>query len=180
LKSDAIFSNDRKYRYLLWRQWDNCKPSITFIGLNPSTADETENDPTIRRLISFAKGWGFGRMYMLNIFAYRATDPKNLKEAPNPTGELILGNPNRQINDDYIFEYVDQLAVEKVVACWGNHGEFLNRGQEVRAVVNSSPNVRRVGGAHVFKITKQGQPSHPLYLPADSQTVKWEKENPRV
>lgn len=168
MKSGAEFSQDRKYRYLLWREWDGRKPYAMFIGLNPSTADETKDDATIRRLIRFAYDWKFGGMFMLNIFAYRATDPKEMKSAENPIGEIY--NSNNQRNDDFIFEYADRLSVIKVVACWGNHGRYLDRGNQVRELLKESQGLANIGGLQAFKMTKQGQPSHPLYLPQTATT----------
>jgi hypothetical protein len=86
LISDAVFSEDRFYRYLLRRIWDSDKPMIAFIGLNPSTADEINNDPTITRCITRAHDSGYGGIYMLNLFAFRATDPKVMKAFPRPIG----------------------------------------------------------------------------------------------
>ncbi|HDR1569813.1 TPA: DUF1643 domain-containing protein, partial [Pasteurella multocida] len=74
MNNNAIFSDCGTYRYVLWRIWDTLLPRITFIGLNPSTADESNDDPTIRRCINFAKKWGYGGIYMVNLFAYRSTD----------------------------------------------------------------------------------------------------------
>ena len=78
--SDAKFSNDRIYRYALWRVWDESLPKLLFIGLNPSTADEINDDPTMRRCIRFAKDLGYGTFIMGNIFGYRSTDPKKIKQ----------------------------------------------------------------------------------------------------
>lgn len=78
MKSDAELSKCRTYRYALWRTWDESKPFAMFVGLNPSTADELEDDPTIRRCINFSKLWGYGGLCMVNLFAYRATDPTAL------------------------------------------------------------------------------------------------------
>lgn len=75
MKTGANLSECRRYRFSLWRIWDEALPYALFIGLNPSTADETANDPTITRCINFAKDWGYGGIYMANLFAYRATDP---------------------------------------------------------------------------------------------------------
>ena len=72
----TIFSQDREFRYTLWRQWGRVVKTVAFIGLNPSTADEQVDDPTVRRCIRFAKDWGYDAMWMMNIFAFRATDPK--------------------------------------------------------------------------------------------------------
>lgn len=70
---DAILSEDRKYRYILSRTWDETKPTVLFIGLNPSTADEKTDDPTIRKCINYAKCWGYGKILMANLFAFRST-----------------------------------------------------------------------------------------------------------
>ena len=86
LYSDAIFSKDRIYRYALYRIWNKHLPKVLFIGLNPSTADETKNDPTIRRCIGYAKKWNYGGFIMGNIFAYRSTNPKKLNLINNPIG----------------------------------------------------------------------------------------------
>ena len=87
MKSEAILSVDRKYRYVLTRTWDETLPNIMFVGLNFSTADETTDDPTIRRCINFAKSWGYGGLYMVNLFAYRSTNPNNIRIVDNPIGD---------------------------------------------------------------------------------------------
>ena len=87
MKKDAILSEDRKYRYVLSRIWDESKSMVMIIGLNPSTADETIDDPTIVRCIDFAKNWGYGGIYMLNLFAFRATLPKDMFSVENPIGD---------------------------------------------------------------------------------------------
>lgn len=78
MNKGAKFSDCRKYRYTLWRIWNESEPCVMFIGHNPSTADEKEDDPTIRRCINYSRDWGYGGLYMVNLFAYRATDPKDL------------------------------------------------------------------------------------------------------
>lgn len=92
------FSEDRAFRYTLWREWDvdsltGCADDLPhghqfaqFIGLNPSTADETRDDPTIRRCIGFAKLWGYGALCMTNLFAFRATKPRDMRQAADPIG----------------------------------------------------------------------------------------------
>ncbi|SFI76527.1 DUF1643 domain-containing protein [Nitrosomonas sp. Nm34] len=83
---ETIFSPCREYRYTLYREWEEGQGVCMFIGLNPSTADEIKNDPTVIRCINYAKRWGYQAMYMANIFAYRATDPNVMKEHPEPVG----------------------------------------------------------------------------------------------
>lgn len=151
-RSDARFSIDRKYRYALWRIWDKAKPIIAFIGLNPSTADEIENDPTVRRCVNYAKREGGGGLVMLNIFAYRSTDPKVLK-----SGEI---EPIGELNDYYIKKYSGMC--EKIIAAWGTHGAIDNRGGNV---IDMFPNSSLL----CFGLTKNGQPKHPLYMRADQE-----------
>lgn len=93
---------------------------VAFIGLNPSTADETKDDPTVRRCIRYAQDWGFGGMVMLNAFAYRATDPSEMKRQPDPVG------PD---NDACLFEASTLFA--QMVACWGAHGVWLGRQEQL-------------------------------------------------
>lgn len=150
----ALFSPCRKYRYSLWRIWDVNLPRCCFIGLNPSTADEVIDDPTIRRCIRFARDWGFGSYYMLNIFAWRDTDPRGMKAAAEPIGEK---------NDHEII--VTTTNSHLTVAAWGVHGAYCGRGQAVRGLVEK---------LHHLGLTKDGHPKHPLYLRADTQPTLWE------
>lgn len=144
MESGAVFSLCQTYRYALWRIWDPSQPKVFFIGLNPSTADAVRNDPTARRCIGFAQRWGYGGVYMANLFAYRATQPRLLKTAAAPIGEKTD-------------RWLQQLSQQSVlhIAAWGNHGCFLNRDQQVR---------RLIPDLYCLAVTQQGQPSHPLYL----------------
>lgn len=161
---DTVFSADRKYRFALYREWDKKKPRIAFIGLNPSTADEHMDDPTIKRCIQFAKDWGFGSMLMGNIFAYRATDPDELYTVHDP----VHGENNMWL--DKI-----QRSSDKTVACWGIHGEFKSRGYHVQLLLSVDPqHPHPRQGLYIFGLTKQGYPKHPLYLRKSSKLVRWE------
>src|SRR4028119_2392792 len=82
----AIFDPTRTYRYALWRTWDAARPPVAFVLLNPSTADARRDDPTIRRCANFARTWGFGGLEVVNLFAFRATHPTDLKCAADPVG----------------------------------------------------------------------------------------------
>ena len=139
----AVFSDNRKYRYSLRRIWDRNKPMIMFIGLNPSTANETTDDPTIRRVIRFAKDWGYGGVYMTNLFGIISSNPKILKTDNNPIGEndIWLGN-------------ISKLCTE-IVFAWGNFEEAIERGKEVTKMF---PNAKVLGK------NKNGSPKHPLYI----------------
>ena len=122
-----------------------------FIGLNPSTADETEDDPTLNRCIKYAKSWGYGGVCMANLFSYRATDPENMLSATDPVGKD---------NDRWLIKLSDQAGL--VVAAWGNTGSYMGRSEQVRKLV---PNL------HCLKINKSGEPAHPLYQKATLQPV---------
>jgi hypothetical protein len=147
----TVFSEGRLYRYTLWRQWGETESYAMFIGLNPSTADEVQDDPTIRRCIDFSKQWGFSGLCMTNLFAFRATDPKNMKRCPKPVGDH---------NDHWLVECARNAGV--VVAAWGNHGRFLGRDAEVISIVDR---------LECFGLTKEKCPMHPLYLPKTSTLI---------
>lgn len=153
MKTDAILSDDRKYRYVLSRIWDETKPFVMIVGLNPSTADETENDPTINRCIEFSKSWGYGGVYMLNLFAFRATLPKDMKNAKDPVGVE---------NDNYIEEY--SKLCDKVVCAWGNDGSYKKRSKTVLSNLNNT---------YYIKLNKSGEPAHPLYLKGNLTPTKF-------
>lgn len=144
----ATFSDCREYRYKLWRIWDKEQPYAMFLMLNPSTADEYQNDPTVERCQRYAQAWGYGGLYVCNIFAYRATDPAIMKAAADPVGLL---------NNRAIVEVAGAAGI--VVCAWGNHGAFQNRSQKVVSMLND------IGVTpHCLKITGAGEPGHPLYL----------------
>jgi len=153
INSDAIFSKDRIYRYVLIREWDLDKPSLTIVSLNPSTADEKKNDPTVTRCIGFAKKWGFGKLLMANIFAFRATLPKDLFNSKNPVGD----------KNDY---WIKKLSEEgnKVVLAYGNHGNFKNRHDEI---------LKMIENPYCIKKSKTGMPSHPLYLKYTKKPIRY-------
>lgn len=149
----AVFSEDQKYRYILWRVWDPSlfghKGEVAFIGLNPSTADEAQLDPTLRRCADYAERWGYGMVTMLNLFAYRATNPHDMAAADDPVGPE---------NDAHITIAIKRAKM--VVACWGVHGTYQGRDKEIVRLA-------RLEGVrlHYLRLTKDGIPCHPLYLP---------------
>ena len=153
MEKSAILSAARKYRYVLTRIWDETKPTVVFIGLNPSTADEEADDKTIRKCIGYAKRWGYGKLIMANLFAFRSTDPSLLKRVEDPVG------PD---NDSYIQKCVSESNL--VIACWGNHGKLLNRD---KVLMDSLPNLV------CLKRNKNGTPHHPLYLSKDITPVPY-------
>lgn len=152
----TILSADRLFRYTLWREWwkdelfinrDTIRYAM-FIGLNPSTADEAKNDPTIRKCIGFATRWGFGALCMTNLFAFRATDPRRMKGHPRPIGAE---------NDRWLVAAGREAGV--IVAAWGVNGQHMGRDVEVLKLLND---------LQCLRTTKDGHPEHPLYVPYDT------------
>ncbi len=146
----AVFSSDRRYRYVLWQWWDK-KPYCMFIGLNPSTADENDDDPTIRRCVNFASDWGYGGLCMVNLFALRATDPNEMMKRSEPVGPE---------NDRLLLELSEQAGI--VIAAWGTRGAFQNRDNAVYTLIKN---------LKCFGLTQGGHPRHPLYLPKNTKLI---------
>jgi hypothetical protein len=158
LASGALFSPCRRWRYLLWRRWEEGLPTMALIGLNPSTADELKDDPTIRRCIGFARDRGFGSLHMVNLFAWRSTSPLMMRAQ----GNAAIGPRNN--------EYITQVTkrAEKTICAWGVHGTFLGRHLEMRKHLASVGVV-----PEVLRLTRDGYPCHPLYLPKNLTPVAW-------
>jgi len=143
MRKDALLSEDWVYRYSLSRTWDISKPYVLFVGFNPSTADENKDDPTIRKCINYAKCWGYGGLWMANLFAYRATLPTDLKKVNEPVG----------LDNDMHITNLSKQADMTVIA-WSNDGSYLGRDKQVLKLIKSPM---------CLNINKSGQPSHPLY-----------------
>ena len=140
----AIFSQCKKYRYVLTREWSADLPSVLFVALNPSTADATIDDPTVRRCVAFARDWGYGGLLIANLFAFRSPDPRKLTSTHDPIGPR---------NDWWLTRLSSQSAI--TIAAWGVHGSISNRAHAVL------PKLRNV---HHLGLTREGHPRHPLYL----------------
>ncbi len=134
-----------RYRYWLRRMWDPALAHCVFIGLNPSTADATEDDPTLRRCLSFARDWGYGSLLLVNLFSFRATDPRALKMASDPIGPRT---------DLWLRRAVAET--DTVIAAWGNGGLLFGRGVQVQ---------QRLASLYCLDVTALGMPRHPLYCP---------------
>lgn len=159
--SDARFDESRRYRYRLDRAWDVRAPRAVFVMLNPSTADEHELDPTLRRCAGFAHAWGFGGFTIGNLFALRSTDPRALKIAHVRNEDPVGGERND-------FELDAMAATAGIVVCgWGTHGALLNRGSYVALRLS------RLSEIHALALTRGGAPGHPLYLAADRKPFLW-------
>lgn len=149
----VILSDCERYRYRLWRIWDESKPFVLFIMLNPSTADSSHDDPTIRRCIGFAKSWEFGGMYVGNLFALRSTNPETLiAEAA-----VIGADNNHHLDNQHHLGKMSE-ACEIAICAWGN-SPILRRikpGHEPLKIVNIP--------LHYIELAKDDTPKHPLYL----------------
>lgn len=151
----AGFSPSREYRYILWRRWSE-GGKVLFIGLNPSTANEQSDDPTVRRCVGFANDWGYAGIYLVNLFALVTSDPKLLATHHEPIGR---GN-------DLVIKVLRRRAdIGLVIAAWGN--EALKYPQRWQKVVELLRPVCCMG------LTGSGQPRHPLYLPKNTEVEAW-------
>lgn len=148
------------FRYRLQRTWNPDAPLIVFLMLNPSTADATSDDATLRACLSRALAGGFGRLTVLNLFALRATDPARLQQAADPVGP---GN-EAALRDGLS----DLKADDRLICAWGNGGRLQGRGA---AVVRQ---LRERGLAlHHLGLTASGEPRHPLYVAQAQPLLPW-------
>jgi Uncharacterized protein conserved in bacteria len=151
----AVISECGRYRYELGRRWDSTGPLLEWIMLNPSTADASADDPTIRRCMAFAKRWGYGGIVVRNLFALRATNPQ----------ALLARDLIDSISPDN-FVYLSRLDADCTIAAWGAHAatlEWRNAGFRIRR-----PNLFCLG------VNANGSPKHPLYVPSSRTPIRWE------
>ena len=155
--SVARYSDCERYRYDLTRTWEPRGPKALFVMLNPSTATELANDPTVERVEQRAHRMGFGAYRVCNLFAWRATEPKQLLGAPKPVG----------LENDGILVGACHWA-DQIICGWGNHGAFDVRGAAVEALMRGT-------GRPLFHLglTKMGHPRHPLYVPYSVAPAVW-------
>ncbi len=151
--SQAVYSDCERYRYTLTRTWDDTGPQALFIMLNPSTATELQNDPTVERCERRARILGCGAFRVTNIFAWRDTDPQAMRAAADPVGPdndaAITDSATTWVRDPH----------DPVIAAWGTHGAHLGRGRAVIALLHQTGRPLLTLG-----ITKDGHPRHPLYI----------------
>lgn len=151
IKKSAEISSDGLYRYSLERTWDEGKPTVLFICLNPSTADAINDDATVRRMVSFARQFGAGRLLVGNLFAFRSKNRNDLLKAEDPVGPE---------NDKYLSKLIK--AADIVIAAWGNFGSYLNRSSQFKEMFKSH-NIK------CLALNQTGEPIHPLYVADGTQ-----------
>jgi hypothetical protein len=161
-KSSAVLSPCGHYRYALTRTWDEDKPTICWVMLNPSTADADQDDPTIRRVVGFSRSWGAGGICVVNLFALRATDPAELARHYPVTWD------EQQRNEHTIAEATDR---RRTLVAWGAGGRL--RGQDRRVMEMLKDRLVECLGT-----TKDGHPRHPLYVPGCTPPVPFELPSP--
>jgi hypothetical protein len=169
-----------KFRYFLGRIRSN-GPTCTFIMLNPSTADAEQDDPTIRKCMGFAERWGCGQLDVVNLFAVRATSPKNMMASTDPVGPL-----NKHYFDSAINTHVNNYDIARtgmgpLVCAWGAHGGFKDQDLEVLGWLDNWPSAKPM----CLGVTKEGHPKHPLYVPYDAPLIpyrgrRWKAAGGRV
>lgn len=154
----AYLSDDGRYRYSLTRTWDAHVAPACFICLNPSVADGEKDDPTVRRMMGFAKAWGCGGIVVGNLFAYIATNPYDIYDVADPVGPA---------NDTALVSFTHLTPI--IVAAWGAHGGYRHRNVQVQQLL---------GPRLAFHLgrTKGGHPKHPLYLPKTTRYQPFGKE----
>ena len=154
--STAVYSTDGRYRYCLTRDW-GAGPRVLFVMLNPSTATEVQNDPTVERCERRARALGSGGFAVANIFAFRATDPRVMRAETDPIGPA---------NDATIRDLA--LTCDRIICAWGGHGLHLNRGAQVHGLLKGT-------GQDLYHLglTRDGQPRHPLYIAYQEQPRLW-------
>jgi len=157
ITSKAVYSECENYRYSLSRIWDPKKENILFIMLNPSTADEIKNDPTVERCERRARMLDYGAFCICNIFAWRETNPANLMAISHPIGDE---------NNSHILEA--SLSANLIVCAWGTHGRHLNRDIEVKQLL-----LEQNHELHHLGLTKNKYPKHPLYIPYSQEIIPW-------
>jgi hypothetical protein len=166
----AVVSEDGKYRYRLWRNFGKFRPlfshkrypppnqekRVLWIMLNPSTADGKEDDPTVRRCMGFAYRWGYGGIEVVNLYAFRATQPDVLKECGQSVD--IVGPQNNQ----YICQALEDESIGKVVVAWGRalRAFAIGRIHEVVEIIQHQEKQPECLG-----FTRGGEPRHPLRVP---------------
>lgn len=146
------------YRYALWRIWNDALPCLVVIMLNPSTADHSENDPTITILLGRARTEGYGGILVVNLFAWRSSEPSDMKSSNEPIGPY----------NDTILDIVLDIETDGLLCAWGPHGEHKDRYKEVICKLKMAQKKPLV-----IEMTQKGHPGHPLYKKLENRLTPW-------
>ena len=160
IPGDATFSEDNLYRYTLTRKWNAGDKTLVITMMNPSIASETILDPTIRKILQWSILWGYDQLIVLNLFAYRSTEMKQIFKVSNPIGPA---------NDYHIIETLENNKSAIFIAAWGKKGNFLERDHQIRNIYTN------LGiPLHYLVLNSDGTPAHPLYLPKTTIPILWQ------
>lgn len=162
ITTGAVLSSCKTYRYRLWRYWKPDESPLCFIMLNPSTADAEDDDPTIRKCVGFAERYGYGGIEVVNLFAYRATNPQHLLSFPNREGP----------ENDATILWVAKSTIAnhgRVVAAWGAHPAALRDERAAKVLDTLFANCV---WPYALGFSKEGHPNHPLMLSYDREMVE--------
>lgn len=151
----AVLSPDKQYRYYLWREWDNSRPTVAWLMANPSTADGFSSDATIDRVYGYSDRWGYGSFVVANLFAYRSDEPSDLDGVDDPVGPR---------NDEIIKDLTSKVDI--VVGAWGSPGDRYGRPQQVLKMLDTE--------IHVLTVLSSGNPGHPLFKDGDLEPTTYE------
>ncbi|MGC1308647.1 MAG: DUF1643 domain-containing protein [Phormidesmis sp.] len=151
IERTAVFDRSQNYRYWLGRRWQKGGAQVAFVMLNPSRADDTHDDPTLRACIQFAQRWEYSALSVVNLFGYRTPHPAMLKKADNPVGPQ---------NDEYVLKAVTEA--QQVVLAWGNWGSLGGRDRAILTLLR--PHQPKLT---YLQMNRSGQPRHPLYISRD-------------
>lgn len=163
IQGEAEFDPTGTYRYRLSRCWGGNGGELVVVMLNPSRADASRNDPTLRRCLGLAQGWGYSRLITVNLFAYRTPYPQEL---------LLVSDPVGPANDTYLLAAAAQA--DTLLLAWGNGGRLRQRAAQVKQLLAAHRHQWRCLG-----INQTGQPRHPLYVRRDCQLQPWPKDCPQ-
>lgn len=158
MRMSAVIS--RKYRYVLHRGWDVKKPTLVWVMLNPSTATAKVDDATIRRCVAFGRALGYGAVTIVNLFAYRSTNPRRLSKARDAVG------PSNAL---YI---IAASAARDVIVAWGKPSPFVRRSGQIERVYDLLK--ERAKSIKCLATNADGSPKHPLYVAGSTKPKKWE------
>jgi hypothetical protein len=160
VKRSAVLSDDDRYRYKLVRRWASGRGFVTFLMLNPSTADALKDDATIRRCIGFAKLWGYPALHVINLYALRSTDPKGLWKVEDPVGPK---------NDAWLAMYAKFTHEREypLVAAWGNNAHPQRVEDAYTVMFPHTNHIQCLG------VTGKDMPLHPLRLAKNTELIDW-------
>ena len=159
IEDGAVFSDDRKCRFMLWRHINPVGREVVFIMLNPSSAGAHHDDPTVKKCMKYAWQWGYGRLKVLNVYPHVSTDPRRLDRSLGRSQNLLQFDQLRQTS-------LVTTDADRIVCAWGKHAK-PDDTQEILRRIGQHPSV------WALRKNRDGSPQHPLYIPAAVEPVRY-------